>query len=392
MQSLAGSVSSIFRPARILIAEDEAVLRDLLVRKLAGLGYACESCENSEAALQLLSSKPFDLMLADIFMPETGGISLLKEVMRIRPHIAVILVTSVVDIEIAVDALKHGAYDYITKPFSLEEMSIGVSRALEKRRLIIENQNYQKTLEDQVTSRTYQLKEALATLEQTYHSTLAALSKALDSRDADSEGHSLRVTAYAARLAWQSGLNESEIRVVEQGVLLHDIGKIGIPDELLRKRGKLNKTELATMQKHPEIGFRILTQIKFLNGAAQLVLHHHERYDGKGYPLGLRGDEISVGARIFAVAELLEDLTSSQESQPAMSFEDVCREIGKMSGVELDPKIVESFQRVPVCEWKVIHDEISASTGNWLGAANRHIASKESNVKEPHSDRISSAG
>jgi putative two-component system response regulator len=391
MQSLAGSVSSIFRPAHILIAEDEAVLRDLLVRKLTGLGYACESCENGDAALQLLSSKPFDLMLADIFMPETGGISLLKEVMRIRPHIAVILVASIVDIDIAVDALKHGAYDYITKPFSLEEMSISVSRALEKRRLIIENQNYQRTLEEQVTSRTYQLKEALATLEQTYHSTLAALSKALDSRDADSEGHSLRVTAYAARLAWQSGLNDVEIRVVEQGVLLHDIGKIGIPDELLRKRGKLNKTELAMMQKHPEIGFRILTQIKFLKGAAQLVLHHHERYDGKGYPIGLKGDGISIGARIFAVAEALEDFTSDQPSKPAMSFEDAVRKIGNMSGFELDPRIVEFFQMVPVSEWEIIHDEISASVGNWLGAANRQIACKESSLKEPHSDRISSA-
>jgi response regulator RpfG family c-di-GMP phosphodiesterase len=392
MQSLTGSVSSIFRPARILIAEDEVVLRDLLVRKLTGLGYACESCENGDAALQLLSGKPFDLMLADIFMPKAGGISLLKEVMRIRPHIAVILVASVVDIEIAVDALKHGAYDYITKPFSLEEMSIGVSRALEKRRLIIENQNYQRTLEEQVTSRTYQLKEALATLEQTYHSTLAALSKALDSRDADSEGHSLRVTAYAARLAWQSGLNEDEIRVVEQGVLLHDIGKIGIPDELLRKRGKLNKAELTMMQKHPEIGFRILTQIKFLNGAAQLVLHHHERYGGKGYPFGLKGDEISIGARIFAVAEVLEDLTSDRPSKFAMSFEDAGREIGKMSGAELDPRVVEFFQMIPVSEWKIIRDEILASAGNWLSAANRQIACKEINLKEPHPDRISSAG
>jgi putative two-component system response regulator len=392
MQSSASSISSIFRPARILIAEDEAVLRDLLVRKLTGLGYACESCEDGDAALQLLSSKPFDLMLADIFMPETGGISLLKEVMRIRPHIAVILVASIVDIEIAVDALKHGAYDYITKPFSLEEMSISVSRALEKRRLIIENQNYQRTLEEQVTSRTYQLKEALATLEQTYHSTLAALSKALDSRDADSEGHSLRVTAYAARLAWQVGLNEAEIRVVEQGVLLHDIGKIGIPDELLRKRGKLNKTELALMQKHPEIGFRILTQIKFLKGAAQLVLQHHERYDGKGYPLGLKGEEISIGARIFAVGEALEDLTSDRPSKAAMTFEDAGREIAKMSGFELDPGIVEFFQRVPASEWKSIHDEILASAGNWLSASNRQIARKEIISKPPCSDRISSAG
>jgi putative nucleotidyltransferase with HDIG domain len=389
MQSSAGLISSIFRPARILIAEDEAVLRDLLARKLTALGYVCESCEDGDAALHLLSSKSFDLMLADIFMPETGGISLLKEVMRIRPRIAVILVAAVVDIEIAVDALKHGAYDYITKPFSLEEMSISVSRALEKRRLILDNQNYQRTLEEQVASRTYQLKEAVATLEQTYHSTLAALSKALDSRDADSEGHSLRVTAYAGRLAWQSGLDEAEIKVVEQGVLLHDIGKIGIPDELLRKRGKLNRTELALMQKHPEIGFRILTQIKFLNGAAQLVLHHHERYDGKGYPFGLKGAEISIGARIFAIAEALENFTSDQPAGPAMSFEDAGLAIERMSGVELDPGIVQAFQRIPVSDWKAIHEEIMANSGSWLSSANRQIAWKKSNLRGPATDASS---
>jgi putative two-component system response regulator len=394
MQYSTGSSSSIFRPARILIAEDEAVLRDLLVRKLTGLGYACESCENGESALELLTGKPFDLMLADIFMPETGGVALLKEVMRIRPGIAVILVTSVVDIEIAVDALKHGAYDYITKPFSLEEMSISVSRALEKRRLVIENQSYQKTLEEQVASRTYQLNEALATLKQTYHSTLVALSKALDSRDADPDGHSLRVTAYAARLAWQSGMSESEIRVVEQGVLLHDIGKIGIPDELLRKTAELNENEQALMRKHPEIGYNILTRIKFLKGAAQLVLHHHERYDGAGYPLGLKGENINLGARIFAIAEALEDFTSARASKPDMSFESAVRNIEKMSGVELDPRIVEQFLAVPASEWKSIHDEIAANSEHhyWPSSASRTNAWLENSSDTLILDGMSSAG
>ncbi len=381
MHGLSNSISSIFRPARILIAEDEAILRDLLVRKLTALGYACESCENSESALEFLSRKPFDLILADIFMSETGGIALLKEVMRIRPDIAVILVTSVVEIEIAVDALKHGAYDYITKPFNLEEMSIGVSRALEKRRLILENQNYQKTLEEQVASRTFELKKTLATLEQTYRSTLVALSKALDSREADPDGHSLRVTAYANRLAWQLGMRESEIQVVEQGVLLHDIGKIGIPDKLLKKEGALNQSEQVLMQKHPEIGFRILTKIKFLKGAAQLVLHHHERYDGSGYPLGLKGQDINMGARIFAVADALEEFTSNPEYKTSVKFEIVTRKIKKMSGIELDPKMVDLFLAVPVVEWESIHDEIWGNSENgpfWHNAVNRQNGPSDS--------------
>jgi putative two-component system response regulator len=290
-------LSSVLRPARILIADDEAILRDVLERKLLGLGYACESCENGREALALLARRKYDLVLADVLMPEMEGITLLKEALKICPDIAVILVTSVVNIEVAVGSLKDGAYDYITKPFSLEEVSISISRALEKRRLLMENRNYQRTLEERVASRTRQLQEALGVLQHTYHSTLVALSKALDSRDADSDGHSLRVTVFATRLAQQLGLSESETRTIKRGVLLHDIGKIGIPDELLRKPGQLSQSEWLLMQRHPEIGSRILSSIKFLKEAAQLVLHHHEQYDGNGYPQRLKGSEINLGAR-----------------------------------------------------------------------------------------------
>jgi putative two-component system response regulator len=354
------SVSSIFRAARVLILEDEAVVSDILVRKLSGLGYACESCGDGPSALALLSEKPFDLILADIMLPEIGGVALLQEVMRIRPDIAVILLTSVVDIEVAVDSLKHGAYDYITKPFNLEELSISVSRALEKRRLLLENRDYQKTLEAQVASRTAQLKEALRTLEHTYHSTLVALSKALDSRDADRDGYSLRVTEYSALLARELGMSDADVREVEQGVLLRDIGKIGIPDELLRKKGELNESEWALLRKHPEIGYSMLNRIKFLTGAAQLVLHHHEHYSGQGYPFGLKGEEINLGARIFAVADALEQLTSTWPARPAISFEAAAREIGKLGGFTLDPEIVKEFLNIPAFKWKAIRQEFAA--------------------------------
>jgi len=261
-----------------------------------------------------------------------------------------------------VDSLKDGAYDYITKPFSLEEVSISVSRALEKRQLVLENRNYQRTLEERVASRTRQLQEALGVLEHTYHSTLVALSKALDSRDADSDGHSLRVTVYATRLAQQLGLEDSQIRTIERGVLLHDIGKIGIPDELLRKPGQLSHSEWLMMQKHPEIGFRILSSIKFLKEAAQLVLHHHEHYDGTGYPQHLKGTEIIPGARIFSIADALDDLTTNRPFQAAISFEDAIKKIKEMSGSQLDPALVDEFLMIPIPEWKALRREISATT------------------------------
>ncbi len=355
-------LGAVLRPSRILIADDEVVVREILARKLESLGYACECCANGRAALDLLSKGKYDLIVADIQMPEIGGIGLLKEAMRISPDVAVILVTSVIDIEVAVDAIKDGAYDYITKPFSLEQVSISVSRALEKRRLLQENQNYQRTLEEQVASRTRQLEEALGVLQQTYHSTLVALSKALDSRDADSDGHSLRVTVYTKKLAQRLNLSESDIRIVEQGALLHDIGKIGIPDELLRNPEELTGREWLLMRQHPEIGYRILSSIKFLTGAAQVVLHHHEQYDGNGYPQGLKMNEIHIGASIFAVADALDRLTSEGQREIPMSFEEAIAEIQKMSGKQLDPRVVEELMVIPVSEWESLRREMAAKT------------------------------
>jgi putative nucleotidyltransferase with HDIG domain len=346
--------SSIFLPASILIVDDEIIVREGLARKLTSLGYDCQCCENGHAAFELLEHNKFDLVLADVLMPEIAGGAFLKNAMSLCPDVAVIFVASVVDIEMAVDSLKDGAYDYINKPFSPEEVSISVARALEKRRLLIDNRNYQRILEEQVSSRTRQLKEALSVLEHTYHSTLVALSRALDSRDADSDGHSVRTTAYAKRLANKLGLNEADIRILEHGVLLHDIGKIGVPDHVLRKSSPLNEEELFLVHKHSEIGFRILSSIKFLKEAANLVLHHHERYDGKGEPQGLKGDEIDQGARIFAIAVALDELTSNRPLRPAIGFEDAMKEIERMSGAQLDPALTKAFLEIPASEWKEI--------------------------------------
>jgi putative nucleotidyltransferase with HDIG domain len=353
---------SVLRPARILIADDEVVVRETIARKLASIGYECECCASGRTAIDMLAGGRFDLFIAGIQMPDIGGLGLLKEAMRLSPGIAVILVTSVINIEAAVEALKDGAYDYITKPFSLEHVALSVSRAVEKRRLLLENQNYQRTLEEQVASRTRQLEEALGVLQHTYHSTLVALSKALDSRDADSDGHSLRVTVYTRQLAQRLNLSEAEIRVVEQGVLLHDIGKIGIPDELLRKPEPLNAKEELLMRQHPEVGYRILSSIKFLKGAAQVVLHHHESYDGNGFPQGLKGEEIHIGARIFAVADTLDHLTSGNRVQHAISFDAAVGEISIMSGIQLDPRIVSEFLKVPISEWESLRREVAAKT------------------------------
>lgn len=355
------SSSGLF-PANILIVDEEALAREILVRKLSGLGYTCECCEDGPIALELLKSKFYDLVLADALRPETGGVAFLKEAMMVCPDIAVILATSVVNIEVAVDSLKDGAYDWITKPYSLEEVTISVARALDKRRLLIENRDYQRNLEEQVASRTNQLQGALKVLEHTYHSTLVALSKALDSRDRDADGRSLRVTMYTKRIGDQLGLNDAQLKVLEQGALLHDIGKIGIPDNLLKKYEGFSDSEQKAISKHPAIGHRILSSIKFLEGAARIVLHHHERYDGTGYPQRLRGDEIDLGARILAIADTLEYLTSRPPVSLGMEFETAIQEIRNLAGTQLDPKLVEEFLQIPIQEWKEIRQEVAPNT------------------------------
>lgn len=347
---------------RILVVDSEVIVRNILECKLTDMGYACESCDNYPEAWTLLASGRFDLMLADISMPLSSGSAILREAFAINPNIAVILLTSVVNIEAAVDSLKEGAYDYIAKPFTVENVSLSVSRALEKRRLLMENQNYQRTLEERVASRTFQLQEALDELEKTYHSTLVALSKAIDTRDANSDGHSLRATVYATQLARHLGMSAPEIKVIEQGVLLHDIGKIGIPDAVLRKTGNLTPEELQLTQKHPEIGCRILSSIKFLRRAAELVLHHHERYDGNGYPGGLKGSAIHPGARLFAIVETLDEYTWNSPLLPAVSFKTAVRKIEEMSCAQLDPDFVREFIRIPASVWESICRAVSKTS------------------------------
>jgi len=340
--------------ARILIVDDEPLIREILARKLSSLGYECECCENGNQALELLSRHPHDLVLTDVKMPGMNGLELLRHI-RIRfPSSAVILVSSMYDLDVAVDTLKDGAYDFIRKPFRLGELTLSVSRALQRRSMILEHQAYQRSLENQVENRTQELRRALDTLHHTYHATLISLGTALDSREPDTRGHSVRVASYACRLAREMAVGGEELRILEQGALLHDIGKIGVPDSILKKRGRLTDLEWRLVKKHPEIGYRILSGIKFLRPATTLVLHHQERFDGSGYPAGLKGTEISLGARIFSVVDTLDCMTSPRIFQDATSFEEARDEIVRVSGSQLDPEIVGVFLGIPLSEWKEI--------------------------------------
>lgn len=361
--------------ARILVVDDEALICDLLVRRLSAAGYACRSCPSGAEAVEELRGNEYDLLLADILMPGMEGTTLLREALRLSPDLAVILVTGVADIGTAVDAIKLGAYDYITKPFRLDQVVVSVNRALERRRLRMENRRYQESLAEQVARRSAQLREAIETLRLTYDSTLQALSTALDSREADSAGHSLRIMRYARRIARELGLGEREVRALEQAALLHDVGKIGVPDEILLKPGRLTPAEWEVMRRHPEIGSRILWGIKFLREAAEIVLRHQERFDGSGYPGGLCGREIVLGARVLAVADTLECMTSDRPFQAATTFEAARDEIARVAGSQLDPEIVRVFLRIPLEEFRTLREEASGAPRSQASAGGDPAAS-----------------
>jgi response regulator RpfG family c-di-GMP phosphodiesterase len=358
-------------PAGILVVDDEPAIRDLLQEGLKDSGYSCTIASDGYEALDRLREREFPLVLSDIDMPRMDGVKLLQALQTGHPDTEVIMITGVVDVEVALQAIRMGASDYITKPFNLEQVRFTIRKALDKRRLILENREYQRNLEEKVAERTAQLlvkhREIAGLFEKlrsSYETTLRALAAALDTRDTETQGHSVRVSEYTAVIAQRLGVQEPELTDIRRGALLHDVGKIGISDAVLRKPGKLTPAEWAEMKLHPEIGHRILSGILFLEKSLPIVLSHQERYDGSGYPQGLKGEEIPLGARIFAVVDMLDAMTSDRPYRKALTYRDAREEIIRNIGLQFDPKVVEVFLSIPPEEWRSIHRRASLSRRN----------------------------
>jgi len=370
----------------ILIVDDEQVIREVLTEKLTNAGYQCVTAGNSSEALRKLETdNTFSLVLSDIDMPGQNGISLLRDIKSRSNDIDVVMVTGVVDIDTAVQAIRLGASDYITKPFNLDEVVITVERTLDKRRLIRENREYQVSLERKVEERTIEvrrkseeverlyreLKIAFEQIRSTYDTTLEALMEALDTRDTETQGHSRRVSEYTVSVAKRLAVQEPELTQMKWGALLHDVGKIGVPDAILRKPGPLTPEEWVEMRKHPELGRRILAGIRFLDGAVPIVYCHQERYDGTGYPRGLKGDQIPLGARIFAVVDTLDAMTMNRPYRKALPYDRARQEVIQFAGVQFDPRVVDAFLQVPEEEWHEINRQIKADLSS-RGMAHRY--------------------
>jgi putative nucleotidyltransferase with HDIG domain len=299
-------------------------------------------------------------MLSDLMMADLDGIGLLERTKERFPDMPVVMVTAVHDISVALAAIRNGAYDYLLKPFEREQLLATVRRAMENRRLKLENRAYQTNLETLVAARTEQLRKAMVELERSYDITLEALGDALDLKDRETEGHSRRVTAFTIAIARAMGLTADQIRVIARGAFLHDIGKMAIPDAILNKPGALTPDEVAIMREHSYHGYQIVRKIPFLQEASEIVYAHQERFDGTGYPRGLKGEQIPLGARMFAVADTLDAITSDRPYRPAQTLTAAREEIQRWAGRQFDPEVVKMFLSMPENIWDDLRKEINS--------------------------------
>jgi response regulator RpfG family c-di-GMP phosphodiesterase len=347
-------VSSRPGPARILAVDDESASAKLLTFILGPPAFHCATASSAEEALVALQSAPFDAVISDLDMPGMGGMQLLAEVRRRYPYMAFLVTTGVDDLDVGVQAMRCGADDYLVKPLREGAVAASLQNALHKRRLEQQVENYRLHLEEMVAERTAQLQAAFQEIERSYEHTLQALGAAIDLRDNQTAGHSQRVCRYSLEIARAMGWSGQQLGSLARGAYLHDIGKLGVPDGVLLKPGPLTDGEREFMQKHPQIGFDLVKDIPFLADAAEIVLTHHERYDGKGYPRSLKGEEILLSARIFAVADTLDAVTSERPYQRASSFEDARALIGRSAGGPFDPDVVSVFLGIPEETWQAI--------------------------------------
>ncbi len=336
----------------ILIVDDEEMIRDLLSSALTEEGYVCHQAPNVDEALVSLGEQPVDLVISDIMMPGRSGVELLRDLKKGNPDISVLIITGLSDMDTAMECVRLGADDYITKPFGINRVLLTIKNLLERRSLVLEKKDYQESLEFKIMEQTAQIRKNMNELSSAYDKTLAALVKALDAREREVGSHSKRVMNFSLFLGGKLGMAGRELQELSKGALLHDIGKIGISDSILLKPGQLDDSEWVEMRKHPQVGYAILSEIDFLKTPAEIILGHHERFDGFGYPNQLKGEQIPIGSRIFAVVDTLDAMTFDRPYRRALPFALVAPEVLKYRGTQFDPAIADLFLSIPRKQWE----------------------------------------
>jgi putative nucleotidyltransferase with HDIG domain len=351
---------------RILVVEDDPELRELVISTLAEFGFGCQAADDAREAVEILEAAhdtrsesgssaagagryqsmttDYGLVICDVRLPHRDGLWFLDQVVPRFPDVPVIMLSAVDRGRVAVECLRRGATDYLVKPLDIDDLLVSVHQALERRRLVMENRLYQNKLESLVQERTKELRSTLEKLRDSYSETLMALAAALDAREQETANHSSRVAEGCKNLLQRLGVDDdAALSIIEAGALLHDIGKIGIPDAILLKDGPLDDQERLIMRQHPQIGYEMLRGIRFLEPSLELVLYHQEKFDGSGYPYGLAGDDIPIEARAFAVVDAWDAMTNERPYRKPMSTEHAATELIDCSGSHFDPVVVDAF-------------------------------------------------
>lgn len=323
---------------RVLVVDDEPLVGEAAERILRSYGYAVSVAHSAEQALQILAQQSVHLCLSDLHMPGISGQDFLQQVHRRYPEIPVVIVTGDTSMEVLREALNNGASDFITKPWRAHELPVVIERNIRRHSLWMEER-----------------KSHIRRLNEAYSDMLEALLSALETREKEIEGHSERVTTYTMILAEAMGVPCHQHPDLERGALLHDIGKIGIPDSILFKPDPLTAAEWKVMSQHPMIGYQMCMKLRSLQTVArEVILCHHEQWDGNGYPQGLRGEDIPLGARIFAVADTIDAMTSNRPYRSALSIDKVFAELERCSGSQFDPQVVKAFFSIPPVVWTTL--------------------------------------
>jgi response regulator RpfG family c-di-GMP phosphodiesterase len=339
----------------LLIIEQNDDKRSLLMHFFSAR-FSCEEADNMKTALKKIQEKEFAVILTAFAMPNFNGLELIPYLQSVSPRTIPIFISDIEEQGNTIRAFRAGAFEVIQKPFTLNKVETAVEKAFAQFERKWLKDRYQQHLEELVAERTAELDQAFEAIENSYRMTLKALVQALETRDFETHGHSERVVTFSLRLGYELSLDKEILRDLELGALLHDIGKIGVPDAVLRKPAKLNEEEWNKMKLHPIHGQKILRNIPFLEGAARIVAQHHEKWDGTGYPIGLRGEDIEIGARIFSVVDAFDAMVSDRVYRKGCSYEDALAELERCSGTQFDPLIVEAFKNVPPEDWTILRD------------------------------------
>ena len=346
---------------RLLLVDDEQAILVALKRTFEAAGYEVAAFEDPVMAIEELRRTRFQVVTADYMMPSMSGAQFLQEARGIDPDAVRLLITAATDFRAAIEVVNRGeVWRIISKPWTRPELLSTVRQAFDHWALTEKNRALQRLVQLQNTELSVINTNLARLVQERTNNLLDGMIAALDYRDTETQWHSRRVSRFAKRLAEEAGFSGAELLAIEQGALLHDIGKIGVRDAILLKPGPLTGAEWEEMRMHPELGYRLLGRIDFLKSAARIVLEHQEKYDGTGYPQGLKGEAICVGARIFHLADTLDAITSDRPYRRSQAYDVARAEVERMSGSQFDPALVANFCRVPSDEWDRIRKAISS--------------------------------